>query len=75
MAPMVNNWLWPHPAWQHNRDTLTTAGVRFIDIQTGQVGRPTAVRSGTGSEVIAAFDPAWVLTLVGEPAQKSSGVR
>lgn len=61
IAPMVNHRLWPHPAWQHNLDLLTAAGVRFIDIHTGHVGVPTAVQSGTGSEVIASFDPAWVL--------------
>jgi phosphopantothenoylcysteine synthetase/decarboxylase len=61
IAPMVNHRLWSHPAWQHNLDLLTAAGVRFIDIQTGHVGGPTAVQSGTGSEIIASFDPAWVL--------------
>jgi phosphopantothenoylcysteine synthetase/decarboxylase len=71
IAPMVNNRLWPHPAWQRNLDTLASAGVRFINIHTGQVGRPVAVQSGTGGDVIAAFDPAWVLTPGGEPAQKS----
>jgi hypothetical protein len=69
---MVNNRLWPHPAWQHNLNTLATAGVRLIAVQTGQVGRPTAVQSSTGGDVIAAFDPAWVLTPIGgEPALKS----
>lgn len=72
IAPMVNNRLWPHPTWQHNLDTLARAGVRFIDIQTGRIGRPVAVQSGTRGDVIAAFDPTWVLTPVGgEPAQKS----
>ncbi|HET9256289.1 MAG TPA: flavoprotein [Pseudonocardiaceae bacterium] len=72
IAPMVNNRLWPHPAWQHNLDLLAAAGVRFIDIHTGHFGRPTAVQSGTGSEVIAAFEPAWVLAPAsGQPAQKS----
>jgi phosphopantothenoylcysteine synthetase/decarboxylase len=61
IAPMVNNRLWPHPAWQRNLDMLVAAGMRFVDIQTGHVGRPAAVQSGTGGEVIAAFDPAWVL--------------
>jgi hypothetical protein len=71
IAPMVSTRLWPHPVWQHNLDTLAAAGVRFIDIQTGRVGRPAAVQSGTGGNVIAAFDPAWVLTPLGSPAQKS----
>jgi phosphopantothenoylcysteine synthetase/decarboxylase len=69
IAPMVNDRLWPHPVWQHNLDLLTAAGVRFIDIQTGHAGRVAAVRSGTGGEIIAAFDPAWVLTPAdGQPA-------
>lgn len=70
IVPMVNSRLWPHPAWQRNLDLLAAAGVRFVDIRTGQVGRPAAVQSGTGGEVVAAFDPAWVLTPPGgQPAQ------
>lgn len=72
IAPMVNNRLWTHPAWQRNLDMLTAAGVRFVDIQTGHAGRPAAVRSGTGVKVVAAFDPAWVLAPAsGRPTQKS----
>ena len=71
IAAMVNSRLWPHPAWQGNLDMLASSGVRFVDIQTGQVGRPVAVQSGTGGDVIAAFDPAWVIAPGGEPAQKS----
>lgn len=72
IAPMVNNRLWPHPAWQRNLDMLAAAGVRFVDIHTGHAGRPAAVRSGTGVEIVAAFDPAWVLAPAsGQPAQKS----
>ncbi|MGH4008726.1 MAG: flavoprotein [Pseudonocardiaceae bacterium] len=72
IAPMVNHRLWPHPAWQRNLDLLTAAGVRFVDIQTGRIGRPAAVQSGTGGDVIAAFDPAWVLAPTGgQPAQRS----
>ena len=71
IAPMVNNRLWPHPAWQHNLDMLTAAGVTFVDIQTGHAGRPAAIQSGIGGDAIAAFDPAWVLAPAGQPAQKS----
>lgn len=71
LAPMVSTRLWPHPAWQHHLDMLTAAGVTFIDIHTGCTGPPTAVQSGTGNEVIAAFDPTWVLSRPGQPAQKS----
>lgn len=65
IVPMVNNRLWRHPAWQRNLDMLAAAGVRFVDIQTGHAGRPAAVQSGTGGEVVAAFDPAWVLSPAG----------
>jgi phosphopantothenoylcysteine synthetase/decarboxylase len=71
IAPMVNNRLWPHPVWRHNLDILTAAGARFIDIQTGHIGQPSAVQSGTGGDVIAHFDPAWVLPPTGQPTQKS----
>jgi hypothetical protein len=71
VVPMVSTRLWPHPAWQPNLEMLTAAGVSFIDIQTGRAGTPAAVPSGTGAEVIAAFDPAWVLRPPGQPAQKS----
>jgi phosphopantothenoylcysteine synthetase/decarboxylase len=62
LVPTVNNRLWSHPVWQHNLDMLAAAGVRFVNIQTGRAGRPAAVQSGTGGDVIAAFDPAWVLS-------------
>lgn len=68
LAPMVSTRLWPHPVWTHNLDMLTTAGVTFIDIQTGHAGQPAAVQSGTGSKVIAAFDPTWMLRPPGQPA-------
>lgn len=72
IVPMVNNRLWPHPAWQHNIEMLAAAGVRFVDIRTGDAGRPAAVQSGTGGDVIAAFDPAWVLTPDGGPPAQMS---
>jgi hypothetical protein len=71
IAAMVNNRLWPHPVWQHNLDTLAAVGVRFINIQTGHIGQPSAVQSGTGGDVIANFDPDWVLAPAGKPTQKS----
>jgi phosphopantothenoylcysteine synthetase/decarboxylase len=71
VVPMVSTRLWPHPAWQPNLDMLTAAGVSFIDIQTGRAGAPAAVPSGTGAEVIAAFDPAWVVRPPRQLAQKS----
>jgi hypothetical protein len=64
-VPMVNNRLWGHPVWQQTIRTLSGAGVRFVDPQSGRIGDPVAVQSGTGREVVAAFDPAWVVAAVG----------
>jgi phosphopantothenoylcysteine synthetase/decarboxylase len=72
VAPMVSNRLWPHPAWQHNLDMLTAAGVTFIDIATGRAGRPAAVQSGTGGALTAAFDPAWMLPPAANPHKSPS---
>lgn len=75
VAPMVSNRLWPHPAWRHNLEILMAAGVTFIDIVTGRAGRPAAVQSGTGGDVIAAFDPAWVLPPPSAIPHKSPSLR
>ncbi len=64
-VPMVNNRLWGHPVWVSTLRTLSGAGVRFVDPQSGQVGDPEPVQSGTGPEVVAAFDPEWVVAAVG----------
>ena len=58
---MVNNRLWGHPVWTSTVRTLRDAGVRFVDPRTGRRGDPAPVQSGTGPEVVAAFDPAWVV--------------
>jgi hypothetical protein len=60
-VPMVNNLLWGHPAWLSTLRTLVRGGIRFVDPQSGRVGDPEPVQSGTGPEVVAAFDPAWVV--------------
>jgi phosphopantothenoylcysteine synthetase/decarboxylase len=64
-VPMVNNRLWGHPVWASTLRTLAAAGVRFVDSRTGEVGEPMPVQSGTGPEVVAAFDPAWVVAAIG----------
>ena len=58
-VPMVNNFLWGHPAWMDTLERLTHAGVSFIDVRTGRPGS-AAVPSGTGDEVVARFDPSWI---------------
>jgi phosphopantothenoylcysteine synthetase/decarboxylase len=70
-VPMVSTRLWDHPVWQRNLEMLTAAGVTFLDIRTGRAGNLEPVVSGTGDEVVAAFDPAWPLTAAGRPAQKA----
>ncbi|MFG2038136.1 flavoprotein [Dactylosporangium sp. NPDC048998] len=60
VVPMVNDKLWGHPAWPSSLAILHAAGVRLLDIHTGQLGEvPT--KSGTGAEVIERFDPAWLV--------------
>ncbi len=68
VLPMVSTRLWDHPAWQPNLAALTAAGVTFIDIRTGRAGFPEPVESGSGSEVIAAFDPSWALSAASMPS-------
>jgi phosphopantothenoylcysteine synthetase/decarboxylase len=58
-VPMVNDRLWGHPAWPANVETLSRWGVRLVDIRDGE-SRSRAVPSGTGAEVVARFDPAWI---------------
>lgn len=58
-VPMVNNKLWGHPAWTRSLAELESAGTILLDIHTGTPGA-VAVLSGTGDDVVAGFDPAWV---------------
>ncbi|GAA2639208.1 flavoprotein [Dactylosporangium fulvum] len=63
VVPMVNDKLWGHPVWAASLDVLRGAGVRLVDIHTGQLGAaPT--KSGTGPEVMERFDPAWLVAQV-----------
>lgn len=60
-ALFVNDRLWGHPAWSTTLDTLTRAGVVFLDPHTGRTGKPVPVRSGTGGEVVERFEPGWIV--------------
>jgi len=66
-VPMVSDRIWRHPAWPGHLRFLREAGVRFLDPGTGA---PDAapVRSGTGDEIVAGFDPEWIVNAVGRPA-------
>jgi phosphopantothenoylcysteine synthetase/decarboxylase len=55
VVPLVSDRLWGHPAWERNLALLRAAGVRLVDIGTGQVGAP---RPATTADT---FDPAWAL--------------
>lgn len=61
---MVNERLWQHPSWSRNLDILRIGAVSFLDPRTGRVGEPQPMESGTGGEIIARFDPAWVVAAV-----------
>jgi hypothetical protein len=68
---MISTKLWGHPALAGSLDTLSAVGVRYIDIRTGRVGPAEPVESGSGDQVTADFDPAWLVAAVGRPAQLS----
>lgn len=55
----VNDRLWRHPVWSTTVQSLTAAGVGWVDARTG-ADRPSAVPSGHGAEVVAGFDPRWI---------------
>ncbi len=66
VAPMVNDKLWGHPAWSRSVAVLLGAGATFIDVRTG-LGEVRAVASGSGMEVTAGFDPAWLVSALPAP--------
>lgn len=59
IVPMINDRLWQHPACGRSLAFLQSAGAVLIDVQTGRPGA-APVASGTGDQVVAAFDPAWL---------------
>jgi len=59
LVPMVNDRLWGHPSWARSLAILAESDATFIDIRTGALGT-SPVPSGTGGEVVANFDPAWI---------------
>jgi phosphopantothenoylcysteine synthetase/decarboxylase len=63
IVPMINDWLWRHPACSSSFGVLERVGVTFVDVLTGKAGRQP-VRSGTGDEVVRQFEPTWISTLL-----------
>ncbi len=69
-VPMVNNRLWGHPAWARHLGDLARAGVRMVDVQTGEPHLKPV--SGTGPDVVERFDPDWIVAaLAAAVADKS----
>jgi phosphopantothenoylcysteine synthetase/decarboxylase len=60
-VPFVNNKLWGHPAFPRSLTVLEDAGVKLLDVHTGKLSA-TPVQSGSGPDVVAGFDPAWVVS-------------
>ena len=60
-VPMVNNKLWGHPAWSRSLAVLESIGAELLNVHTGEHGA-AVVQSGTADAVVAAFDPAWVIS-------------
>ena len=65
-VPMVNERLWAHPALAGHIELLCSAGVTFLDARDGAVGA-SVVASGTGEDISAAFDPAWLVPHLSPP--------
>jgi phosphopantothenoylcysteine decarboxylase len=62
-VPMVNHKLWGHPALSSSVTSLSGAGVKFLDVQTGAPGL-SPVQSGSGDHVVRKFQPSWLLAAV-----------
>jgi phosphopantothenoylcysteine synthetase/decarboxylase len=69
---MVNERLWQHPSWSRNLDTIRAGRVSFLDPRSGRLGEPKPVLSGTGSEIVERFDPAWVVGAVSKRSTQLS---
>lgn len=57
-VPFVNESLSRHPSWSESLARLTAAGVRILDPNPEE---PGALRSGTGGDVAAGFEPVRIL--------------
>ncbi|MFI7589929.1 flavoprotein [Spongisporangium articulatum] len=58
-VPMVNTHLAGHPAFAGHVETLTGAGVRWVNVVDGSA-EPAVLDSDTVGEVVTRFDPAWI---------------
>jgi phosphopantothenoylcysteine synthetase/decarboxylase len=59
-VPMVNQYLWGHPAFPASVELLTAAGVTWVGLEDGIAGEFEPVQSGTGEQLTKAFDPHWL---------------
>lgn len=60
VVPMVNGRLWRHPAWVPSLARLAAMRTTVLDLQSGAVGGQP-VESGTGDQLVANFDPHWLV--------------
>jgi len=58
-VPFVSDRLWGHPQWELSLERLRDTGLSLLDPHGGAGLEP--VRSGTGDDVAANFDPAWLV--------------
>jgi len=60
-VPMINERLAGHPAWRATVRELQDVGVTFMNPTTGESGSLETLKSGTGEEVAAKFDPNYLI--------------
>jgi phosphopantothenoylcysteine synthetase/decarboxylase len=69
---MISERLWRHPGWSRNLAVLCDAQMSFLDPRSGLVGEPEPVESGTGTAIVAGFNPAWVVAAIRSQSAHSS---
>lgn len=65
----ISTRLWGHPSLPGHLETLTAAGVTFVSPITGRAAPAEPVRSGSGDQVVAGFDPAALARHIGAPGK------
>jgi phosphopantothenoylcysteine synthetase/decarboxylase len=64
VVPAINDRLWNHPALGSSLQMLAGAGALFLDSQTGTLDAAPVV-SGLGGQLVADFDPSWIIAALG----------
>jgi phosphopantothenoylcysteine synthetase/decarboxylase len=63
-VPMINDRLWNHPALGSSMQLLAVAGALFLHPQTGTLDAVPVI-SGSGMQLVADFDPSWIVAALG----------